>query len=265
MRGGDVERAWRKAAVLAPEHALALPFAGEHVAVVGSGIALSMGRAYAAFREDASQGPTDAAPPDELALRRYHRAVLLSPTGEEPTLVELVERLREEAILAIGLGTPAGTPVAELAGVTVPFEPALGPGDPITAWATTAFAVLRSHLSAETGGSAATAAMRAALPDTSGVRRWIVVGHRWSLGMAEAAAGALRRAGADAVAGPPSEVTAGELGDADAGTLVWSFDEPADELSAWAAVREAPLRAPSIEPIGELLLAQRIADAMRAG
>jgi hypothetical protein len=51
----DLEKAWRRAAALAPEHALALPFAGEHVAVIGAGLAAGVARAYAALREDASR------------------------------------------------------------------------------------------------------------------------------------------------------------------------------------------------------------------
>ncbi|HEX6132247.1 MAG TPA: sugar isomerase, partial [Actinomycetota bacterium] len=248
-KGGDLERAWRRAATLAPEHALALPFARERVVAVGSGASLAIARAYAALREDGGHGPTDAFPPDELPRRDWDRSVLLSRRGDEPELVDALHRLRADAVLAIAIGAPAGSPVDELAGVTVPLEPAPGPGDEDAAYATTALAVLRAHLADDTpddaGGRAAASALAAALPDVGGVRRSLLLGHRGSLGLAEAAARSLRAAGADASAGPVSELIAGTLGEAGDGTLVWSFAEPDDAVRGWADGGGAALRAPS--------------------
>jgi fructoselysine-6-P-deglycase FrlB-like protein len=265
-KGGDLERAWRRAATLAPEHALALPFARERVVAVGSGASLAIARAYAALREDGGHGPTDAFPPDELPRRAWDRSVLLSRRGDEPALVDALHRLRADAVLAIAIGAPAGSPVDELAGVTVPLEPAPGPGDEEAAYATTAFAVLRAHLAGDTdegtGGGAAASALAGALPDVGGVRRWVLLGRRWSLGLAEEAARSLRAAGADATAGPASELFAGALGDPDEGTLVWSFAAPDDAVRGWADGRGAALRAPSLDPVGELVLALRIADRL---
>ena len=149
VMASDLEKAWRRATALAPEHALALPFTGEHVAVIGTGLAAGVARAYAALREDASQGRTDAPSPDDVPRRTYHRTVLLSHSGDEPAMIELVEWLRSEAILAIAVGVPRGSPLDELAGTSIPLiavDGVDGVGGPEAAHALTAFAVLRHHL-----------------------------------------------------------------------------------------------------------------------
>ncbi|HSL10448.1 MAG TPA: hypothetical protein VLA82_03940 [Actinomycetota bacterium] len=262
LMANDLERAWRQACALAPEHSLALPFVGEHVAVVGTGLAAGVARAYAALREDAAQGATDASDPDDLARRTYHRAVLLSHTGAEPALVETIEWLRSEAILAIAVGAPPGSPLDELAGVTVPLAATGGSERPDEAYALTSFAVLRHHLLGETGGRDAARAARAALPDASGVRRWVFVGRRWTLGLATTAARAFRRRGAAAFAGPPSALAAGDLGTLDPTTLVWWFDAADVDGAIADEDDDAPaLRIAALDPGAELVLALRLADA----
>lgn len=253
-----LERAWRRAAALAPEHALALPFTGETVAVVGTGVAAGIARAYAALRDDAAQGWTDAAAPDELPMRAYDRTVLLSRTGSEPALVELVERLRSEAILAIAIGAPAGSPLDRLAGVTVPIavDAAVDGVGPDGAYALTASVVLRQHLLGRIELREAVRAARAALPDVSALRRWVFVGRRWSLGLADAAARGFRASAVEAVAGTPSELAFGELGPLDERTLVWPLE------AAEVDVGDAALRRATSEPFAELVLALRVAGSL---
>lgn len=252
-----LERAWRRAATLAPEHALALPFTGETVAVVGTGVAAGIARAYAALRDDAAQGWTDAAAPDELPMRAYDRTVLLSRTGSEQSLVELVERLRSEAILAIAIGAPAGSPLDRLAGVTVPIAvDAVDGVGPDGAYALTTSVVLRQHLLGRIELREAARAARAALPDVSGMRRWVFVGRRWSLGLADAAARGFRASAVEAVAGTPSELASGELGPLDERTLVWPL-EPTE-----VDVGDAALRRATSEPFAELVLALRVAGSL---
>ena len=256
----DLEKAWRRAAALAPEHSLALPFAGEHVAVIGTGLARGVAQAYAALREDASHGPTDATEPDDLAPRVYDRTVLLSAHGDEPALIEAVERLRSEAILAIAVGAPPGSPLDELAGVTVPLAAVAGVGGEEAAHAMTSLAVLRHHLLGTTGGADAGRALSAPLADAAGVRRWVFIGRRWTLGLAETAARAFRRRGAEAVAGTPSALGDGDLGPIDRSVRVWSFgtDEVIDVV---AGTDQPAMHVPTLDPAAELVLALRAADA----
>jgi hypothetical protein len=256
----ELEKAWRRASALAPEHSLALPFVGEHVAVIGTGLAGGVARAYAALREEAAQGLTDAPEPDDLPRRRYDRTVLLSHAGDEPALVEAVEWLRSEAILAIAVGPPPGSPLDELAGVTVPLAAVAGSDRPDAAHALTSLAVLRHHLLGETAAGDAARAARTGLPHVTGVRRWVFVGRRWTLGLAETAARAFRRRGVDALAGPPSALAAGDLGAPDRTTFVWWFD--ADDAVVDEGDDAPALRTAALDPAAELVLALRLADGL---
>ena len=65
---------------------------GERVAAVGCGSSLNVARCYAALREAAGQGETDAYPASEMpATRRYDRLVFISRTG---TTTEVLDALR---------------------------------------------------------------------------------------------------------------------------------------------------------------------------
>ena len=68
------------------------PSAGERVAVLGCGTSCYMAQAYAALRESAGQGETDAWAASEFpAGRRYDRVVALTRSG---TTTEVLDALR---------------------------------------------------------------------------------------------------------------------------------------------------------------------------
>ena len=89
---------WSKAieaAASAASAASALPRPGERVAVVGCGSSLSVARCYAALREAAGQGETDAYPASEMpATRRYDRLVFISRTGTTTEVLDALRRAR---------------------------------------------------------------------------------------------------------------------------------------------------------------------------
>ena len=63
---------WSTAIEMAGAAASALPAPGERVAAIGCGSSLNAARCYAALREAAGQGQTDAFPASEVpATRRY--------------------------------------------------------------------------------------------------------------------------------------------------------------------------------------------------
>jgi fructoselysine-6-P-deglycase FrlB-like protein len=255
----ELAAAWRDAAALEPEHELALPFPNEHVAVVGNGAARAIARAYATLREEAGHGLTEAGAPDELPKRPYDRTLLLTRTGEEPGLVELLGWLREQAILSIAVGAPSGSAVDELAGVTLPVRAPDAPGGIDGAWASTAFAILRAHTAGEHGAAEADAAARATPPDPAA--RTLLIGRGTALGLAETAKFVLRRAGAEIEAGPPSELVADTFDRGD-DTLVWRFDEDDGAVRTWTERAGAHLRTAALGPAGELVLALRLADRL---
>jgi fructoselysine-6-P-deglycase FrlB-like protein len=83
---------WSRAIGMAGSAGFALPEPGERVAAIGCGSSLNVARCYAALREAAGQGETDAFPASEVpAARRYDRLLYISRTG---TTTEVLDALR---------------------------------------------------------------------------------------------------------------------------------------------------------------------------
>src|SRR5690348_7345880 len=110
---------WRRAAGLAPEVAGTLPSRGERVAVAGCGTSWFMAQAYAAAREAAGHGETDAFAASEMPThRRYDRVLVLSRSGTTTEIRQLLGRLRGAVpTVAITAGLP--NPVSDAPGATV--------------------------------------------------------------------------------------------------------------------------------------------------
>ena len=71
-----------------------LPRPGERVAVVGCGTSWFMAKAYAALREQAGHGETDAFQASEFPLgRRYDRVVAITRSGTTTEVVDLLEAI----------------------------------------------------------------------------------------------------------------------------------------------------------------------------
>ena len=83
---------WARAIEMAGSAGAALPGPGERIAAIGCGSSLNVARCYAALREAAGQGETDAFPASEVpATRGYDRLVYISRTG---TTTEVLDALR---------------------------------------------------------------------------------------------------------------------------------------------------------------------------
>src|SRR5690242_5393075 len=110
---------WRHAAQLAADVAGSLPVPGERVAVAGCGTSWFMAQSYAAAREEAGHGETDAFAASEMPRgRRYDRVLVLSRSGTTTEIVQLLGRLRGAVpTVAITAGLP--NPVSGAAGATV--------------------------------------------------------------------------------------------------------------------------------------------------
>src|SRR5689334_6910331 len=82
------------------------------VAVAGCGTSWFMAQAYAAAREEAGQGETDAFAASEMpAGRRYDRVLVLSRSGTTTEIVQLLDRLRGR-VPTVAITAVSGTPVA---------------------------------------------------------------------------------------------------------------------------------------------------------
>src|SRR5437867_2877619 len=112
--------AWAKAARLGS--AAELPEHGARIAAVGCGTSLFMAQAYAATREEAGAGETDAFAASEYpAGRRYDAVVAISRSGTTTEVLDLLRALPGTPTLAVT--AVAGSPIAAAAGraVSLPF------------------------------------------------------------------------------------------------------------------------------------------------
>ncbi|SCL14365.1 Fructoselysine-6-P-deglycase FrlB with duplicated sugar isomerase (SIS) domain [Micromonospora rhizosphaerae] len=274
---------WREAAQLAPTVTDRLPRPGERVAVVGCGTSWFMAMAYAGLRERAGQGETDAFQASEFpAGRRYDRLIAITRSGTTTEVLELLAALRGQLPTTVLVGDP-GSPAVDLAeaAVTMPFADERSVVQ--TRFATTALALLRTHLGDNVGALAADAevAVRAPLPiDPGGIEQVTFLGRGWTIGLAQEAALKCREAATFwAEAYPAMDYRHGPISIAAPGRVVWAFGELPDGLpedvaatgaalvhcrthgcrtvlTSWAAGRNP------LDPMADLILAQRFAVAL---
>ena len=115
---------WRSA-VEESAAATALPESGQRVAVVGCGTSWFMAQAYAALRERAGLGVTDAFAASEALLgaqRGYDKVVAITRSGTTTEVLRVLEAVRGRIPTVTVLGAP-DTPAREVSDetVTLPF------------------------------------------------------------------------------------------------------------------------------------------------
>jgi fructoselysine-6-P-deglycase FrlB-like protein len=263
---------WSQAVALAPRVARALPAPGERVAVVGCGTSWFMAGSYAALREAAGHGETDAYPASEYPTgRHYDRIVAISRSGYT---TEVIELLRAAPVPTTVLVADATSPAAQIAtyAVALPFADERAVVQ--TRFPTSALALLRAHLGEQLGPVIADAevALRAPLPLLPGrVEQVSFLGRGWTLGIAHEAALKCREV-ADfwTEAYPAMDYRHGPISIATARRGVWAFGEIPDGLpedveatrAAFVHSRYNPDGRVALDPMADLILAQRFAVAV---
>ena len=139
--------AWREAARLGAGPSGPLPAPGQRVAVVGCGTSWFMAQAYAARREAAGQGVTDAFAASEAPVtgREYDAIVAISRSGTTTEVLEVLSAVRGRIPSVAVIGAP-GTPMASAADAVVPLPFADERSVVQTRFATSALILLRAHL-----------------------------------------------------------------------------------------------------------------------
>ncbi|EST36836.1 hypothetical protein N566_16105, partial [Streptomycetaceae bacterium MP113-05] len=137
---------WARAAALASARPDALPADGERVAVVGCGTSLFMAQAYAALREGAGKGETDAFAASEFPSgRRYDRVLALTRSGTTTEVLELLAALRGTVRTAAVTADPH-TPVVSVVDESAVLDFADERSVVQTRFATSALTFLRAGL-----------------------------------------------------------------------------------------------------------------------
>ncbi len=259
---------WRRAAALAARPAVraALPAPGEDVAVVGCGTSLYMAQAYAALREAAGDGRTDAFAASELpASRGRARVLAISRSGTTSEIAALLDALSPGTRSTL-LTAVVDSPCATRAGAVVDLAFADEESVVQTRFATTALALLRASLGDDVEGAAraAEAALAAPLPlEPGAIDQVTFLGTGWTAGLASEAALKLREAAqAWTEAYPAMEYRHGPISIAQPGRAVWPFGPlPADLAGEILATGATLADTAALEPLAALVLAQRFAVA----
>ncbi|MEU8510844.1 SIS domain-containing protein [Kitasatospora sp. NPDC048722] len=250
---------WRRASELEPA---GLPEPGERVAVIGCGTSLYVAQAYAALREAAGHGETDAFPASEYpADRRYDRLLALSRSGTTTEVLTALARADGTPRTAI-TGDPT-TPISAVADTVVDLAFADEESVVQTRFATTTLALLRARLGHAPADLPAQAerALVADLPEGAlGARQFTFLGTGWTSGLAHEAALKLREAsGSWAESYPAMEYRHGPISVTAPDTVVWFFGEPPAGLLDQVREIGATTSVTGLDPLADLIRAQRLA------
>lgn len=238
---------------------------GERVLATGCGTSWFVAEAYAALREGAGFGETDAVCASEVTgTRAYDRVVTFSRSGTTTevldTLGKLPQSLRKTAVVAV-----AGTPVAQCSDDVLVLDFADERSVVQTRFPTTVLAVVRTVLG-DKWAIDADAALAADLPARpADVDHVVFLGTGWTIGLAHEAALKVREAAqAWAESYPAMDFRHGPMAVAGPRSLVWVFGPMPEGMAETVAATGARLHHDGLDPLAELVLAQRFATALAA-
>lgn len=257
---------WRRAAALAPSVEEQLPPGGARLAVMGCGTSLYMAQAYAAAREAAGAGETDAFPASELPVGRSYDAVLaISRSGTTTEVLRALGTLPSSLPTYAVMGA-GNTAVATSVGRCVVLDFADEQSVVQTRFATTALVLLLAAIGVDTEAAATEAelAIAGSLPDgTAAASSFVFLGRGWTVGLANEAALKLREAAlVPAESYPALEYRHGPIALADTHTVVWPLGDVDADLLADVRATGAAVVETGRHPLADLVLVHRVAVAV---
>ena len=254
--------AWARAVELARKEAAGpLPQPGERVAVIGCGTSWHVAIAYAALREAAGQGETDAFAASSFpSRRRYDRVVAISRSG---TTTEVVEALAATAAPSCAITALRDGPVSGAAASSVLLDFADEKSVVQTVFATTALMLLRASLGEALAGviEQATSALTGSLPAAvEDARQMTFLGQGWAYGLAlEAGLKAREAAQLWTEAYPQMEYRHGPIAIAETGRVVWVLGRAVPGIAGDVAATGATLVDDDLDPVADLVRVQLLA------
>ncbi|MCL8011956.1 SIS domain-containing protein [Streptomyces sp. AS02] len=259
---------WTRAAAQAAGLGGMLPAPGERVAVVGCGTSYFMAQAFAALREGAGQGETDAFAASEFPHRRtYDRVLALTRSGTTTEVLELLGRSKDRTRTTAITADPS-TPVMTAAHDVVVLDYADERSVVQTRFATTALTLLRAHLGLHTDAVVADArtALSGELPEgLVECGQFTFLGRGWTVGLANEAGLKMREASLSwTEAYPAMEYRHGPISITTSGTATWMFGPPPDGLAEQVRSTGGLWIEGRLDPLAELVRAQRLAVAVAA-
>ena len=256
---------WSRAIEMAASAGTALPGPGERVAAIGCGSSLNVARCYAALREAAGQGETDAFPASEVPARRYDRLVYISRTG---TTTEVLDALRAAPrdTPATAITADPDAPLAREARHVVLLDFADERSVVSSRFITSSIVLLRAQLGTDVRSLPAEAEREVARPlppELAERAEFTFLGCGWAAPVADEAALKLREASRTwAESYPAMEYRHGPISVSDENTVVWALGEVPSDLLADAGRTGATVIASDADPLAALIGAQRLAAAL---
>lgn len=257
---------WRRSLELLDDATRMLTRPGERVLVIGCGTSAFVAESFALLREQAGFGETDAAYASEPRPWRDYDAVIgITRSG---TTTEVVQALRAlpAGVRRIVVTGVADSPCAELADEVLLLDFADERSVVQTRFATSTLALLRADLGEDLTGAIADArtAVAADLPEGALERtQFTFLGRHWTVGLANEAALKMREASLSwSESYPAMEYRHGPISIADARSLVWMLGSAPEGLAAEVAATGATWVELSLDPMAELIRAQRVAIAV---
>lgn len=255
---------WARAADMRDEQKV-LPAAGARVAVVGCGTSWFIAQSYAALRETAGLGVTDAYAASEAFLDRdYDAVVALTRSGTTSEVLEIAEQVRGRIPVIGVIGDPT-SPLAELVddAVLLPFADEQSVVQ--TRFATTALTLFRASLGldADVARSIADAETVLAATDDSGLaeaEQYTFLGRNWTIGLAHEAALKMRESSQSWTESYPSmDYRHGPIAIAAPGRITWQFGAAPEGLSAQVEATGGRFVQYDVDPLADLARLHRVA------
>lgn len=253
---------WRRVASVDTS---ALPAPDQRIAVIGCGTSWFMAQAYCSMRTAVTGAPSYAYTATEFPYSDVDTVVCLSRSGTTTEVVDVLKKTREAGIpnlLITAVSPGPGTPFADKE-IVLDFADEQSVVQ--TRFATTALAFLLGSLGfdVEAAASDCERALATEIPERWAKAEQITfLGTGWTIGLANEAALKCREASQSwTEAYPAMEYRHGPISIAQPGRLTWVFGKVPEGMADQIAATGAELVTSDLNPLAQLVLAQRVAVA----
>lgn len=253
---------WARAAAMRDEQAL-LPASGARIAVVGCGTSWFMAQSYAALRESAGHGETDAFTASEFPFGRgYDAIVALTRSGTTTEVLELTERVKGKTPVIAVVGDTT-SPLVDLADRVIGLPFADEQSVVQTRFATTALALFRASVGESL--DAAISDAQSVLDGTDDAalaeaEQYSFLGMGWAMGLAHEAALKMRESSQSWTESYSSmEYRHGPIAIAAPGRITWQLGSAPEGLQAQVEATGARFVQHPIDPMADLVRLHRVA------
>ena len=239
---------------------------GERMLVLGCGTSAFVAESLAALREGAGLGVTDAAYASEPRVwREYDRVVVISRSGTTTEVIDAIGAI-PEGVRIVAVTGVADSPIARLAHDVLLLDFADERSVVQTRFPTAFLILVRAAFGEDVRPvvAEARAVLEAPVPlDAASFDHFVYLGTGWTLGLAQEAALKIREAAqAWSESYPLLDYRHGPLAVAHDTSLVWMLGAADERLGAEIAATGATVRLSTLDPIVELVQAQRLAVAL---